>query len=233
MFSRAHSVPGDRVYCKGAVLFLSIFLSLMAFAQSAAPVDCNQIALWVGSNVPSSSVQRFIQKRGVAFSLDKPAEKVLVSAGGDASLIRVLHSMPPATPERSQPCSASIATVSAQLHARTYEDAKAGLELLINRNPKDGALHFALGFVNLQQDSLNDAFDEYSNSRDLMPGFPETHSRLAYVFYRFDDGDNAIAEARTALSMDPPNGEAYRNLGLGFLSNDAYPAALHAFQQSL
>ena len=41
-----------------------------------------------------------------------------------------------------------------------------------------------------------------------MPGLSDTHSRLAYLFYPSDDADNAIAEARTALSIDAKNAEA-------------------------
>lgn len=75
--------------------------------------------------------------------------------------------------------------------------------------------------------------DEYQESEGSEPGFSGTHSRLAYVFYRSDDPDNAIAEARTALSLDPQNAEAYRYLGLGLYSRGEYPAAMHAFDESL
>jgi hypothetical protein len=44
-----------------------------------------------------------------------------------------------------------------------------------------------------------------------MPGLSDTHSRLAYR--RSDHADNAIAEVRTALSVDPKNAEAYPFLG--------------------
>ncbi len=70
-------------------------------------------------------------------------------------------------------------------------------------------------------------------SAKLMPDFPENHSGLAYVFYRVHDGPNAIAEARTALSMDPQNAEAYQVLGLALQSNEQYAAATHAFTESL
>src|ERR1700735_5729626 len=66
-----------------------------------------------------------------------------------------------------------------------------------------------------------------------MPDCPENHNSLAYIFYRLDDGPNAIAEARTALSMDPQNAEAYQFLGLALYSNRQYAAAVHAFDESL
>jgi Flp pilus assembly protein TadD len=62
-----------------------------------------------------------------------------------------------------------------------------------------------------------------------MPDFAENHSALAYLFYRLDDGPNAIAEARTALSIDPKNAEAYQFLGLGSTLSVDYQAAVHAY----
>ena len=56
-----------------------------------------------------------------------------------------------------------------------------------------------------------------------MPGLSDVHSRLAYLLYRADDADSAIAEARTALSIDPRNAEAYRFLGLGLYANASIP----------
>ena len=85
----------------------------------------------------------------------------------------------------------------------------------------------------LRQERWDDAFDEITLAAQLMPDLPENHSSLAYIFYRLDDGPNAIAEARTALSMDPQNAEAYQFLGLALYSNGQYGAAVHAFDESL
>ena len=69
-----------------------------------------------------------------------------------------------------------------------------------------------------QQEQWDDAYDELTQATRLMPELPENHSALAYLFYRLDDGPNSIAEARTALSIDPKNAEAYQYLGLGHYS---------------
>ena len=66
-----------------------------------------------------------------------------------------------------------------------------------------------------------------------MPGLSDVHSRVAYLLYRADDADGAIAAARTALSIDPRNAEAYRFLGLGLYASARYMAAIHAFRESL
>jgi len=42
-----------------------------------------------------------------------------------------------------------------------------------------------------------------------------------------------LNEARTALSIDPRNAEAYQFLGLALYSNGQYRAATHAYAESL
>ena len=74
---------------------------------------------------------------------------------------------------------------------------------LIAADPGNAALHFAMGFVHQKQDDWDDAADSYEAARALMPGLSDIHSRLAYVFYRSEEAASAIAEARTALSIDP------------------------------
>ena len=58
--------------------------------------------------------------------------------------------------------------------------------------------------------AIDEGFDEFSTSKELMPGLPETHSRLADIFYRSNDGENTIAEARTAWRASSRH--SWRNL---------------------
>jgi cytochrome c-type biogenesis protein CcmH/NrfG len=94
-------------------------------------------------------------------------------------------------------------------------------------------VHLALGTMLRQQEKWDDAFDEVTEATRLMPELPENHNALSYIFYRLDDGPNAIAEARTALSLDPKNAEGYQFLGLGLYSIGQYGAAVHAYAESL
>src|SRR5207247_10699339 len=113
-----------------------------------------------------------------------------------------------------------------------YDKAERVLRKMVTADPRRAALRCASGYLHQQQEDWDGAFDEYSDSRDLMPSSSETHSRLAYIFYRYDDGDNAIAEARSALSIDPQNAEAYRYLGLCPYATDRSQGALDACPQS-
>ena len=114
-----------------------------------------------------------------------------------------------------------------------HDSDTESISLPSDSSTNDALLHFVLGTILRRQNRFDEALDEFTESARLMPGFPETHSQLSYLFYRTDDSDNALAEARTALSLDPANAEAYRYLGLALYADGHYDAALHAFDEAL
>ena len=129
------------------------------------------------------------------------------------------------------------AQIAAQVREKNYPAAEDTLRRELQGNPADDAnralLHFVLGTVLRREDRFDEALDEFTESSRLMPGFPEVHSQLSYLFYRTDNPADALAEARTALSIDPANAEGYRYLGLALYADGHYDAALHAFEEAL
>ncbi|MGD0600117.1 MAG: tetratricopeptide repeat protein [Terriglobales bacterium] len=163
--------------------------------------------------------------------------RALQKAGADSGLIQSLLRQSPdpksGSKSGSEPgpkasrhdvacaCSSPAAQVAALVHEKNFEAAEDKLRAQLRddagTSPQNkAALHFVLGTVLRRADRFDDALDEITESSRLMPGFPETHSQFAYLFYRTEDAEDALAEARTALSMDPANAEAYRYLGLAF-----------------
>ena len=222
--------------CKALVFLSLVFFTVPALTHQnePKPVDCTELMGWMAGGVSGQRLNRLVQDRGIAFSVNDGTAKALLSAGAETALIQSLRATHPAIAEEAgASCPALLAQAGELIHQRHYQEAQRILRKLVTADPRNAALHFALGYVRQQLEDWDEAFDEYSDSRDLMPGVSETHGRLAYLFYHFDNGDDAIAEARTALSIDPQNAEAYRYLGLGLYANGRYSAALHAFQQSL
>jgi tetratricopeptide (TPR) repeat protein len=242
---------------KGLSIFLFLLgLALAAHAGETQPVNPTQLMAWLMAGVPGSRLVRIIQERGIANVPSKLQINQLESAGADANLVRALTKPnlkpPAATSSISESknsetknseittCATTISEIPAALvqaaanaRAQRFHEAELALRQVLSSDPENAALHFALGTMLRQQERWDDAFDEIAQSAQLMPDFPENHSSLAYIFYRLDDGPNAIAEARTALSMDPQNAEAYQFLGLGLFSNGQYGAAVHVFVESL
>jgi tetratricopeptide (TPR) repeat protein len=152
-----------------------------------------------------------------------------ISAGGSKS-------KPAASPAGN--CSSPAAQIAALVHDRRFAAAEDMVRTLLRNQADDNSqnnalLHFVLGTILRREEQFDESLDELTESSRSMPGFPETHNQLSYLFYRTDDAENALAEARTALSMDPANAEGYRSLGLALYADGNYEAALHAFDEAL
>ena len=191
----------------------------------------------------SQRLIRLAQQRGIAFTVDAATSESLSTAGADPDLLQNLRAIESRTvdspttdlptkalrsinsdPEKvdAVACPASLAHAGELIRQKKYQEAQSILQKLIAADPGNAALQFAMGYVHQQQEDWDEAFDSYQSSQQLMPGLSDVHSRLAYLLYRSDDADDAIAEARTALSIDPRNAEAYRFLGLGLYANAQY-----------
>jgi tetratricopeptide (TPR) repeat protein len=135
-------------------------------------------------------------------------------------------------------CSSPAAQIAVLVHDQRLGAAEDVVRSLLRNQADDNSqnnalLQFVLGTILRREERFDEALDEFTESSRSMPGFPETHNQLSYLFYRNDDAENARAEARTALSMDPANAEGYRSLGLALYADGHYEAALHAFDEAL
>jgi tetratricopeptide (TPR) repeat protein len=217
-------------------LFFLCMAVFPAFSQTQS-VNSTQLVAWLASGVPSSRLARIVQERGISSAPGKEQTRELEAAGADANLLHTLTTLGPTPATLAENAfseiSAALLQAATDARARRFHEAELALRQALNSDPQNAALHFALGTMLRQQERWDDAFDEITLSAKLMPDFPENHSTFAYIFYRLDDGPNSIAEARTALSMDPENAEAYQILGLGLYANEQYAASAHAFMESL
>ena len=95
----------------------------------------------------------------------------------------------------ARPFLLALLRASAEARAQKFHEAETELRTVVAADPNDSALHFALGTMLRQQEQYDDAYDELVAALKPMPDLPENHSALSYLFYRLDDGPNAIAEA--------------------------------------
>ncbi|HZP63165.1 MAG TPA: tetratricopeptide repeat protein [Terriglobales bacterium] len=213
-----------------AVLFL-LTANLSAQDHTQKIVDCEQLLSWMTAGVPNQRISRLVRERGTNFHINSDITQLLSSAGtgGDVpnqwARANVVG--------RKASCPADLLQAAHLVHQKNFDEAQTIVEKRLAAEPDNADLHMALAYIRLEQGDLDEAFDGYSDAKDLDATFPEIHNGLSYIFYRSNDAENAIAEARTALSIDPKNAEAYRYLALGHYLNENYPAALHAVQESL
>ena len=221
-----------------ALLFLSVYAFpgvCSAQQDDSAPVTCTQFIAWTAGGMSSQRLNRLAHERGIAFALDAAASKSLLAAGRGPGLApEPAHAVArlrragcrrlpgPAGPGRRVDSAEEVSGSPINLAEADCDRSQQCRSALCPglRSPAAGRLG--------RGSRIPTEFAE-----QLMPGLSDIHSRLAYLLYRSDDADGAIAEARTALSIDPRNAEAYRFLGLGLYANGQYAAAVHAFQESL
>jgi tetratricopeptide (TPR) repeat protein len=223
---------------------VSVLAANSAYGSEVGSVDSSsvtttQLAAWLIGGVSSRRLARLVEERGLA-TLPTHAElRQVEAAGAEKDLVRVLTSGNAQSANVGAPIIDALLKAAAEAHQQKYHEAELDLRdaLRTDSSSRSGgensALHFALGSMLRQQEQWDDAYDELTQATQLMPELPENHSAIAYLFYRLDDGPNAIAEARTALSLDPKNAEAYQFLGLGLYSSGQYAAAVHAYTEAL
>ena len=220
-------------------------------AEQAPPTPASDaVFLWLAGGISSARIQRLAQTRNEALNPSCHATtqctRAWQKAGADAGLIQSLGRQnrdrkPAAIPACA--CSSPAAQIAALVHDKKLDAAEDKIRTMLRDDaadasrqsalPNNALLQFVLGTILRRQNRFDEALDAFTESSRLMPGFPETHSQLSYLFYLTEDSDEALAEARTALSMDPANAEAYRYLGLALYSAGHYDAALHAFDEAL
>ena len=212
-------------------LFSILLLSLAAAASSteiqagdphpsnAQPVDSTQLVAWLIGGVPSSRLARLVTERGLATLPTKNELRQIESAGANQDLMTVLSSGNVQSAQVGPAIPAGLLKAAAEARQQRFHEAEADIREVLAADQQSSALHFALAVMCRQQELWDEAFDELTQATRIMPELPENHGALAYLFYRMDDGPNAIAEARTALSLDPQNAEAYQFLGLGLYSS--------------
>jgi tetratricopeptide (TPR) repeat protein len=217
-------------------LFLFLLFSAAACVASASetrPVNTTQVTAWLVGGVSSSRLARLVTERGLATLPTRAELHAVEAAGAEKDLMAVLSSGNVQSAAVGDSIPTALSKAAAEARQQRYHEAELQLREALSADDKNSALHFALGIMLRQQEQFDDAFDEITQAAHLLSDLPENHSVLAYIFYRLDDGPNAIAEARTALSLDPKNAEAYQYLGLGLYSSGQYAAAVHAYAESL
>jgi Flp pilus assembly protein TadD len=226
---------------KGLSVFLFLLgVALAAHSSESQPVNSVQLMAWLTAGVPSHRLVRIVLERGMAALPGEEQIRQLEAAGANANLVRMLNNLkPPAaassaiSESKGPEIPAVLVQAAAAARGQHFHEAELALREALKADPDNAALRFALGAMLRQQERWDDAIDAFTRSAQLMPDFPENHSALAYLFYLVDDASDSIAEARTALSMDPQNAEAYQFLGLAQYANGQYGAAVHAFDESL
>lgn len=112
------------------------------------------------------------------------------------------------------------------------QDALAAYAKALALDPACPSAHLNLAVAAIQSGNLSEAEAHY---RQALPGRPtaETHNGLGYVLVRQNRLDEAVAEFRAAIEIDPAYAPAYNNLADGLAQQGKLAEAEQAYEKSL
>lgn len=112
------------------------------------------------------------------------------------------------------------------------EEALAAYGKALEIDPACPSAHLNLAVVAIQTGNFADAEQHY---RQALPGRPtaEAHNGLGYVLARQGRTDEAFAEYRTAIGIDPSYTPAYNNLADGLARQDRNAEAEELYRKSI
>jgi tetratricopeptide (TPR) repeat protein len=222
-----------------ASLFVVFVLSspLAATQTFSSPIRQTELLALVAGNALPENIVAEIQRRNLAFAPDDAFRSLLKTAGADASILTAVNaakrqtSNPPYTPNKD--LLQHIANAGKLIREKHFDQAAEELNPTVAGNFEKYEIGFVVGELLRQAERWQESAAVYAEVLREAPDFPEAHTKLSYVIYRLGDADEALRQAKIALSRAPQNAEAHKNAGLALELLGRLDAALAAYKEAL
>ena len=224
--------------------FLVLFTALLIGAPSVycqtsvKPVAKSELLALVAGNALSENIVHEVQTRGLSFRVDDAFKRQLSTAGADANLLaavanaKAIHASDKPDGETEVALQNHLSSAGKMLRAKQYQEATRELTSALQSGAHVEA-GFVMGELLRSQEQFVMAANVYQSILHADSGFPEVHTKLAYIFYRIGDLDSAMREAHGVLAQNPSNAEAHKNLGLALLGMGRFDGAIAEFREAL
>ena len=179
-----------------------------------APFSQAKVLAWYIAGVPNSDLAKDLGVNGISFPADETHVAPLRDAKVPEDIVAAISSAP-SRPTPGDPVALPQALISASqaFNSRDYAAAKHSLESLVQESPSADA-YAAIGNLDSLAQELAAAQAAFEQSVQLDPTFAYAHVRLAGIYYTLDSGEQADAEAKKALELQPDNAQARKYLAL-------------------
>jgi len=225
-----------------ALFLLTVVLGVSCAASrsttSPHPLRQTELLSLIAGNALPENIVNEIHVRGVAFRMDAAFRAQLTLAGATPSILAELAAAksPASQPNEGKPDMALLQHITAAatlMNDKHYDEAAAELTTTLIGNVEKFEIGFVMGELLRQQENWGQAAAVYSEVLRQDPDFPEAHTKLSYVLYRAGNGEEALREAKAALSLTPQNAEAFKNAGLALYLLGKADAALAQYKEAL
>jgi tetratricopeptide (TPR) repeat protein len=224
------------------LVFISVASLSLSAQTSRPPLKDRELVALVAGNALSENVVHEIKTRGLAFRPSDSYQTLLTTAGADDAEMAALKaanidsSATTAAPQSSDPdpLLQDLANAGKLVRAQQYDEAAKDL-----RDARDlqfnGAAEssFVAGWLLTQKKDYSEAPIMYSNVLQSDPNFPEAHTKLSYALYRTGADEDALREARAALTQNPNDAEAHKNAGLALQELRKFEASEQEYKEAL
>jgi len=205
-------------------------------ALASKPVTRLQLFAWLTSQIETEDIVRELRSRGIAFDPDDNFIHDFTAAGADSSLLGELqeaahHPTADLAPDPEILQGAIAAALAA--HAHNYADAMSPLRDALKKDPNNPDLYFALGGLMRETEDFPGAVWGFTRCTQLVPAFAPAHGQLSYAYFRIQESEKAIVEARVMLKLQPDSAEAHKLLGLAYAVAGDDDSAMREYQTAL
>ena len=117
--------------------------------------------------------------------------------------------------------------------SRMYRDLETLWRATISKDPKSWMAYNNLGVVQLETGNLDGAIDDYQQSLQLYPDYPEALYNLGSALLQKEETDKAIELCEKALKLQPTDADAHVVLGNALMLKQDVDGAVVHYRQAL
>jgi tetratricopeptide (TPR) repeat protein len=211
-------------------------ISLISAAQtSPKPLRASEVmALEVGGAM-QANIAHDISERGLNFRPDEEFVALMKKAGADGKIVDALKAakvdaaaVKPDAALLRQLCDASVL-----MRDKKYAEAGAKLSDALESSFARMETGFAMAELLRRTEQYEAASKVYAEIEQAEPDFPEIHDKASLIFYKLEDGEGTLREAKAALQEYPFDAEAHKNMGLAMTLLGKPDAAISEYKEAL
>jgi len=191
------------------------------------------LALIAGECLPENTVFE-IRSRGLGFTPDEKYKSLLKDAGADPTVLAALGAAK-ITDEQSASTEESallqhLSSAGAKIRAGQLDEATRELTTALTGGSGASEIGFVQGMVLIHLKRFEEAGRVYLEIRREDPDFPQLHTRLSLTYFQTGHAEDALREAKAALTDNPGNPSACLNAGLALTNLRNFDAAKSQMQ---
>jgi tetratricopeptide (TPR) repeat protein len=180
---------------------------------SSGPLSQLQIFAWIAGGLTGQDLVREVKARGLSFEADETYIRQLAALGGASALAADLRST---KQHFDTPIVVNADAVEQMFETATsvenkdFATALRQIKPLVQRNPKNLNLLFALGNILNKLEYSDGAAGIAAHLVEVAPDFPHAHEQLAFAYYKMEIGPQAVAEARALVQLRPDSSDGHK-----------------------